>query len=75
MGTHLRVLSEISDSFQKSLLPCAFDESSLSIERVKGNLMVLATVKLSFIRKLFRILNMAIPIKIYNRNNAILKYH
>ena len=44
MGTHLRVLSESYvmnthmiglDGFQKSLRPCALDESSLSIKRVK----------------------------------------
>ena len=40
MGTHLRILSERypmktnMDVFQKSLLPCTLDESSLSIGRV-----------------------------------------
>ena len=38
MATHLRVLSEsypISLGFQQSLCPCALDESSLGIGRVK----------------------------------------
>ena len=54
MGTHLRVLSESylmntnmtgKDDFQKYLRPCALEESSLSIGRVKVRYLVYQQLK------------------------------